>query len=210
MTQVTPTPLAASYVAAFVPDETGQDAVALGRFLVTGTDISLAVSTVVPHTATGGRRPAGLRIRGRRLDAHPGQRTHRCLQPVTFVFSEYPLFSALLRARLGQVRYHCPVRSRENATRSGRCICAGRHRGRGLRAGRRQHSSGSRPSRVARRRPPRAGFGTDGSFRPGVPGIDGLKLLRCCPVPVIAVPRPATCEAAADSDRADIDGPENK
>lgn len=54
MTQVTMLSNPARYVAAFVPDATGADAVALGRFLCAGTDAKLTVCTVVPHTATGG------------------------------------------------------------------------------------------------------------------------------------------------------------
>lgn len=42
------------YLVGFVPDESGADAVALGRMLATGGEARLSVCTVVPQTAGGG------------------------------------------------------------------------------------------------------------------------------------------------------------
>lgn len=54
MRQATSPPEVVRYLVGFIPDDSGADAVALGRFLVTGSGSELAVCTVVPQTATGG------------------------------------------------------------------------------------------------------------------------------------------------------------
>lgn len=54
MKQAASAPEVVRHLVGFIPDDSGADAVALGRFLVTGSNGELSVCTVVPQTATGG------------------------------------------------------------------------------------------------------------------------------------------------------------
>ncbi|XAS75279.1 universal stress protein [Dermatophilaceae bacterium Sec6.4] len=320
MTQVTPIPLAASYVAAFVPDETGEDAVALGRFLVTGTDISLTVCTVVPHTATGGDAAYGalgyasvvadrlqpifeammndlapldvshtvrlspsvgvglldyasevgasMLILGSARTGVSGRyavgsvggllqhaspiplafapqgfaqsatesvqrivcgysqspdspqalsaaielcRTHGVpLQLVTFVFSEYPLLRHI--PGQGPARFDTTAQSAAARTQLEAVAAAVPE---DIEVEIFVRVGGNIAQAVARAEWHDGdllvlGSAPMGPFARVFLGSTALKLVRCCPVPVIAVPRPATSEAATGSDRADIQIPENK